>query len=265
MRKNRVEKNNIKLNFLKKHINKTNNPNTLTMKSLKTTLTIAIFGLFTSNLAFSQNTVRTADQLSVSYDELNEEKKAVYGSEEAYLAACQPIKAEPKKDITKKQNITPVEDPSLKEQEIAKANQKAEEKARITAEEERKATEKADIQKSQANASIEKQVPLSPDYIRQLLAHKHHGTDGIDGKIDKLIAEGALSTDWEVENRHLAPIYLTLPQIITAYENNTEGIEETINELLSSGKLSIDILNENNVDINSKLYKKLNDHQKIGK
>ena len=76
MRKNRVEANNIKQNILKKHINKTNNPNTLTMKSLKTTLAIAIFGLFTTNMAFSQNAV--TNQPPVSYDELREELKKYF-------------------------------------------------------------------------------------------------------------------------------------------------------------------------------------------
>jgi len=220
------------------------------MKSLK--LSITLIALFTTSICLGQDQV----QNSTAKD------KTIKVRSETTL--IQPVNLNDHKPQKVEKNIIQKEDPSLKEQETAKANQKAEEKARITAEEERKASEKADIKKSQANA-LQKSAPLSPDYIQQLLAHKHHGTDGIDGKIDKLIAEGALSTDWEVENRHLAPIYLTLPQIISAYENNTEGIEETVNELLLSGKLSIDVLNENNVDTNSKLYKKLNDHQKIGK
>ena len=244
------------------------------MKSLKTTLAIAIFGLFTSNLAFSQNAVITADpyeitadQLPVSYDELSEEKKAAYANEEAYVAASQPIKAEPKKDITKRQNITPVEDPSIKEQEIAKANQKAAEKERITAEEQRKTAEKADIKKSQANALQNirmERAPITPDQIRQLMMHKRMGTEGIDEKIEKLITDGALSPNWEAENT--PPLTSSeIPQLVTAYENNVEGIEEKINTHIKNGILSIDVLNANNVDINSKLYKKLNDHQKIGK
>ena len=155
MRKNRVETNNIKQNILKKHIIKTNNPNTLTMKSLKTTLAIAILGLFTSNMAFSQNAI--TNQPPVSYDELREDLKKYFGSEEAYLNDFNEDKT--KKAITKKQNITitptpPIEDPSIKEQEAAKANQKAAEKERITAEEQRKAAEKSSILEAQNNAKL---------------------------------------------------------------------------------------------------------------